>query len=98
MLHYYIKNPGRVLALRVTEFTYRVMPSDGVALFEQFLIKELSEENLHFWQACNRYSNISVNGCDLVLEANAIYKQFLVEGAPKQVTESTSQNKVCYLH
>ena len=73
------------------------MLSDGVALFEQFLIKELSEENLHFWQACNRYSNISVNDCDLVIEANAIYKEFLVEGAPKQVTKSTSQNRIILL-
>jgi len=59
--------------------------SDGVALFEQFLMTEFSEENLHFWQACNRYRNNSMNGLDLVSEAQAIFKQFLVEGAPEQV-------------
>ena len=56
-----------------------------MTLFEQFLVTELSEENLHFWQACNRYSNNSMNGFDLVSEAQAIFKQFLVEGAPEQV-------------
>ena len=82
-MHYY-KTQVTILTLRVTIISRTL---DGVALFEQFLITELSEENLHFWQACNRYGNISVNGCDLVTEAKAIFKQFLVEGAPKQVRE-----------
>lgn len=70
--------------------------SDGVALFEQFLISEYSEENIQFWRACNRYSNNSVNGCDLVTEAKAIFQQFLVEGAPKQVRKINTHEKKNY--
>lgn len=69
-----------------------------MALFEQFLVKEFSEENLQFWQACNRYSNSPVNGCDLVMEARAIFKQFLVDGAPKQVHKRNSHDSMSGLH
>ena len=61
---------------------------DGAALFEQFLVTEFSEENLQFWQACKRYQTNSVNNSSLSVhvEARAIYNEFLVQGAPKQVS------------
>lgn len=81
-----LQDPGLIFTF-YNFIDYNIVLLDGVALFEQFLISEFSEENLQFWRACNRYNSNSVNGCDLVTEARAIFKQFLVEGAPKQVRE-----------
>lgn len=57
--------------------------SEGIALFEDFLRSEFSEENILFWKACERYSKLSLE--ELQDEAEKIYQEFLCDHSPKLV-------------
>ncbi|XP_013391566.1 regulator of G-protein signaling 7 isoform X2 [Lingula anatina] len=55
----------------------------GIAEFEEFLKKEFSQENLHFWLACEEIKYLPKS---LVTErVQAIYSAFLAPGAPHEV-------------
>jgi len=89
-----LQNPGEFLpGNRLHHYASHLL-LDGVALFEQYLVTEFSEENLQFWQACKRYQTSNVNNSSLsvLVEARAIYNEFLVQGAPKQVSSYTDMS------
>lgn len=60
--------------------------SDGVELFEEFLKMEHSEENLLFWQACERFKKTPAAA--LTREAEAIFEEFISPQGPKPVSLS----------
>ncbi|XP_023442108.2 regulator of G-protein signaling 18 [Dasypus novemcinctus] len=57
---------------------------DGLEAFTRFLKTEFSEENIEFWRACEDFKK-SKNPQEIVLKANAIFKKFIQNDAPKEV-------------
>ena len=65
-------------------FSSLLQHPDGLELFEDFLVSEFSEENIHFWKACEHYRTVP----DHMLEKEAaiIYEEYIAPQAPKQVS------------
>ena len=59
----------------------------GVRLFEEFLIKECSQENIQFWKACKRYSDPHLTP-DHALQtaAESIFTEYISHQAPNVVS------------
>ena len=53
-------------------------------VFQEFLKKEFSAENIYFWTACERYKQLS-KGTDKTNEARRIYAQHLCAGASEAI-------------
>jgi len=67
---------------------------EGFFIFEQFLVSEFCNENLHFLRELNRFKDQCVEGADLTeLEKLAvnIEQVFILENSPAQVNVSSSQ-------
>lgn len=60
--------------------------ADGMKLFEDFLKSEFSDENIHFWKACERYKTLPEP--TLEKEAKAIFSEYIAPHAPKMVSLS----------
>ena len=67
-----------------TSFEKLVEDPAGVQTFAEFLKKEISEENIYFWTACQRYKMID-NPEERLETAKAIFNRYLAEGAPEAV-------------
>ncbi|XP_077390194.1 regulator of G-protein signaling 4 isoform X2 [Festucalex cinctus] len=74
-----------------------VMNSEtGRGVFSSFLRSEFSQENMHFWLACEDFKKTPA--CKLDKKAKLIYQQFVAQDAPNEVNleaatrEETRQN------
>lgn len=74
------------VVLHQTIPTLHPLNSDGVELFEEFLKLEHSEENLHFWRACERFKKTPTSA--LTREAEAIFEEFISPQGPKPVSQT----------
>ncbi|EUB57197.1 Regulator of G-protein signaling 4 [Echinococcus granulosus] len=66
-----------------TNFNFLLNDSDGLALFEQFLESEFSQENLQFWEACEQYRRLPAKM--LATESQKIYQLYLSVQSPREV-------------
>ncbi|CDS35536.1 expressed protein [Echinococcus multilocularis] len=66
-----------------TSFNFLLNDSDGLALFEQFLESEFSQENLQFWEACEQYRRLPAKM--LATESQKIYQLYLSVQSPREV-------------
>ncbi len=63
----------------------------GCRLFEEFLVKECSQENLAFWKACRKYSDPWLTPDDkLQSVAESIFSEFISHHAPNLVSHTLS--------
>nr|DBA30896.1 TPA: hypothetical protein GDO54_006824 [Pyxicephalus adspersus] len=54
----------------------------GIEYFTEFLNKEYSAENIHFWKDCEKYQNISEDDTEQLLhESQRIYNEYLSSSA-----------------
>ena len=60
-------------------FAYAV----GRRMFHDYLKSECSQENIQFWEACERFKLLFAD--DLPAEAKVIYNEFVRRNAEKQV-------------
>ena len=52
-------------------------------MFHDYLRSECSQENIQFWEACERFKLVFAD--DLSAEAKVIYNEFVQKNADKQV-------------
>ncbi|XP_058493390.1 regulator of G-protein signaling 4-like [Solea solea] len=77
-------------------FSHVMSSKKGRAVFASFLRSEFSEENMHFWLACEDYKKTAPP--QLVTKAKQIYRQYVETDAPQEVNldaatrEETRQN------
>ena len=55
----------------------------GRRVFHEYLKSECSQENIQFWEACERFKLVFAD--DLTQEAKMIYNEFVQKNAEKQV-------------
>ncbi|XP_077440734.1 regulator of G-protein signaling 4-like [Vanacampus margaritifer] len=72
-----------------------VMNSEtGRSVFSSFLRSEFSQENMHFWLACEDFKNTPT--CKLDKKAKFIYKQYVAEGSPNEVNlDAATREETC---
>ena len=75
--------PVDILQYWEKSFNSLLINPDGVRLFEEYLKTELSEENIQFWKACERFKMIPDH--QIEAEAAVIYDEFIGSKAPKLV-------------
>nr|CDS31207.1 regulator of G protein signaling 4 [Hymenolepis microstoma] len=66
-----------------TNFGFLLNDPDGLALFEKFLESEFSQENIQFWEACEKYRRLPAKY--LAQEAQKIYQLYLSVQSPREV-------------
>lgn len=59
--------------------------SVGCMLFQQFLKKEVSDENIDFWLACEEFKRMKEGKKGTIQRAKEIYKEYIAEQAPREV-------------
>lgn len=57
----------------------------GCMLFQQFLKKEVSDENIDFWLACEEFKRMKEGKKGTIQRAKEIYKEYIAEQAPREV-------------